>query len=41
MGLMFAITGAILVIWGLKTNGDAIYAKSLESTPIYGGELSC
>ena len=29
MGLMFSITGAILVIWGLKTNGDAIYAKSL------------
>jgi hypothetical protein len=29
MGLMFSITGAILVIWGLKTNGDAIYARSL------------
>jgi hypothetical protein len=29
MGLMFAITGAILIAWGLKTNGDAIYAKSL------------
>ena len=29
MGLMFSITGAILVIWGLKTNGDAIYDRSL------------
>ena len=29
MGLMFSITGAILIIWGLKTNGDAIYARSL------------
>jgi hypothetical protein len=29
MGLMFSITGAILVVWGLKTNGDAIYARSL------------
>jgi len=29
MGLMFSITGAILVAWGLKTNGDAIYARSL------------
>ena len=29
MGLMFSITGAILIAWGLKTNGDAIYAKSL------------
>ena len=30
MGLMFTITGCILVIWGLKTNGDAtLYAKSL------------
>jgi hypothetical protein len=29
MGLMFSITGAILVIWGLKTNGDAIYERSL------------
>lgn len=29
MGLMFSITGGILIIWGLKTNGDAIYAKSL------------
>ena len=29
MGLMFSITGAILIIWGLKTNGDAIYTRSL------------
>lgn len=30
MGLMFTFTGAILVTWGLKTNGDtALYAKSL------------
>jgi len=29
MELMFSITGAILVVWGLKTNGDAIYARSL------------
>ena len=29
MGLMFTITGAILTIWGIKTNGDAIYARSL------------
>ena len=30
MGLMFAITGIILTLWGLKTNGNAaLYAKSL------------
>jgi hypothetical protein len=30
MGLMFTITGVILVLWGLKTNGDAaLYARSL------------
>jgi hypothetical protein len=30
MGMMFTLTGAILVAWGLKTNGDAgLYEKSL------------
>jgi hypothetical protein len=30
MGLMFTLTGAILTLFGLKTNGDAeLYAKSL------------
>jgi len=30
MGLMFSITGAILIIWGIKTNHDtALYARSL------------
>ena len=30
MGLMFTVTGAILVTWGIKTNGNtALYAKSL------------
>jgi hypothetical protein len=29
MGLMFSITGAILTIWGIKTSGNPIYAKSL------------
>ena len=30
MGLMFSITGAIMIIWGIKTNGDVtLYAKSL------------
>ena len=30
MGLMFTFTGAILVSWGIKTNGNtALYAKSL------------
>jgi hypothetical protein len=30
MGLMFTITGAILTIWGIKTNHDAaLYARSL------------
>jgi hypothetical protein len=29
MGLMFTFTGAILTTWGIKTNGDAIYARSL------------
>ena len=29
MGLMFTFTGAIMTTWGIKTNGNAIYAKSL------------
>jgi hypothetical protein len=29
MGLMFTFTGAIMTTWGIKTNGDAIYEKSL------------
>jgi hypothetical protein len=29
MGLMFTFTGAIMTAWGIKTNGDAIYDKSL------------
>jgi hypothetical protein len=30
MGTMFSLTGAILTVWGLKTNGDAaLYEKSL------------
>ena len=30
MGLMFALVGAILTAFGLKTNGDeALYARSL------------
>ena len=30
MGMMFTLTGAILVAWGLKTNGDAaVYERSL------------
>jgi hypothetical protein len=30
MGLMFTLTGLILTVFGLKTNGDtALYAKSL------------
>jgi hypothetical protein len=30
MGLMFTLTGVILTVFGLKTNGDAaLYAKSL------------
>jgi len=29
MGLMFTFTGAIMTAWGIKTNGDAIYEKSL------------
>jgi hypothetical protein len=29
MGLMFTFTGAVMTIWGLKSNGDAIYEKSL------------
>jgi hypothetical protein len=29
MGLMFTLVGAILVSFGISTNGDAIYAKSL------------
>ncbi len=29
LGLMFLITGAIMAIFGLATQGSAIYAKSL------------
>ena len=29
MGLMFTFTGAIMTTWGIKTNGSAIYEKSL------------
>lgn len=29
MGLMFSLVGLILLIFGLVTNGSAIYAKSL------------
>jgi hypothetical protein len=29
MGLMFTFTGAIMTVWGIKSNGDAIYEKSL------------
>ncbi len=29
MGLMFTFTGAIMTTWGIKTNGNAIYEKSL------------
>jgi hypothetical protein len=29
MGLMFTFTGAIMTTWGIKTNGAAIYEKSL------------
>jgi len=29
LGLIFAITGAILVIYGAVTNGSAIYAVSM------------
>ena len=29
MGLMFTFAGAIMTTFGIKTNGDAIYAKSL------------
>lgn len=30
MGMMFTLTGAILTVFGIKTNGDAaLYAKSL------------
>ena len=29
MGLMFTLVGVILVSFGISTNGDAIYARSL------------
>jgi hypothetical protein len=29
MGLMFTLVGLILSVFGLMTNGDAMYAKSL------------
>jgi hypothetical protein len=30
MGLMFTLTGAIMTVWGIKTNGNAeLYARSL------------
>lgn len=30
LGQMFTITGCILTVWGIKTNGnEALYAKSL------------
>jgi len=30
LGMMFSFTGAILAMWGIKTNGNtALYAKSL------------
>ena len=29
MGLMFTFTGAIMTTWGIKTNGTAIYERSL------------
>jgi len=35
MGLMFTLVGLILSVFGFMTSGDAMYAKSGASMPIW------